>query len=145
MPDIIEIAIIQEIAKLKKENEALQGWVKSNDVYRCATCGKPIEKLNTQRKLRPFKWDSRKCFEWKSRKIVALEAEYGLDIVEILKETTRRYGKIRAQCDALGISVPYLYSIIKKYCGDYVKFMSTYASGKRRTEYLSKLKKQSSN
>jgi len=140
MCDIIELAIIEEIARLKKENDTLKAWIKSNDVYRCAVCGKPISKINTQRRLRPFKWDSRACFEWKSKKIVALEEEYGLDIVEILKETTRKYGKIRAQCDALGVSVPYLYSIIKKYCGDFVSFMAKHSTGRRRTEYLRKLK-----
>jgi hypothetical protein len=140
MPDIIEMAILEEIVRLKRENEILKTWIKSNDVYKCAVCGKPINKINTQRRLRPFKWDSRKCFEWKSKKIVALEEEYGFDIVEILKETTRKYGKIRAQCDALGVSVPYLYSIIKKYCGDYVAFMAKHATGRRKTDYLKKFK-----
>jgi hypothetical protein len=65
-----------------------------------------------------------------------------MDIVDILKETTKRYGNIKAQCAALGISIPYFYSIIAKYCGaDYVAFMAKYATGKRKETYAKKNKK----
>ena len=52
------------------------------------------------------------------------------------------YGNIKAQCDALGISIPYFYSIVLKYCGsNYVVFMATNAVGKRKETYLRKISK----
>jgi hypothetical protein len=92
--------------------------------------------------LRPYLWDCRECFQEKPRKIISLEHRFGLDIVDILKETTRQYGNIKAQCGALGISIPYFYSIVAKYCGsDYIAFMARHAAGKRKDTYAKKYKK----
>jgi len=146
MVDIIEAHIVDEVSRLRTENDTLKTWVRhGNGAPRCVVCGKPIKNISTQRMLRPFRWDSRECFHFKPRKIIALENEYGLDIVSILQETTRRYGKIKAQCEALGVSVPYLYSIIRKYCGDYLAFMARYTTGKRRLDYARKFQESSKN
>jgi hypothetical protein len=141
--DIVEVHISLEIQRLQEENELLKGWIKSNvDSPTCAVCQTPIENVSIQRMLRPYLWCSRKCFEFKPRKIIKLERKYGMDITTILQETTRTYGNIKAQCDALGISIPYFYSIIHKYCGNqYVEFMATYAIGKRKETYAKKIEK----
>jgi hypothetical protein len=142
--DVVERYIESEIARLKFENDLLHDWIKSGrEKLTCAVCGKPIENVSMQRLLRPHLWDSRECFQHKPRKIIALEHKFGLDIVDILKDTTRQYGNIKAQCGALGISIPYFYSIVQKYCGEnYVAFMATYASGKRKETYARKNKKK---
>lgn len=142
--DIVELHIHEEIKRLKYENDLLKRWIKSGrEVLTCVVCGKPIENVSIQRMLRPYLWDCRECFQKKPRKIVTLEAEFNMDIVDILKETTKVYGNIKAQCGALGISIPYFYSVINKYCGeDYVRFMATYATGKRKETYAKKLDRQ---
>lgn len=142
--DVVERHIHEEIARLKYENELLRRWIKSGrEVLTCVVCGKPIANVSIQRMLRPYLWDCRECFQKKPRKIVSLEREFDLDIVDILKETTRAYGNIKAQCGALGISIPYFYSIIGKYCGgNYVEFMARHATGKRKETYVKKLNKQ---
>jgi hypothetical protein len=144
--DIIEAHILLELRRLEAENDLLKSWVKSGeDVPRCCVCGKPIKGLSLQRMLRPFTWDTRECFEWKPRKIVTLEREYGLDILDILKETSRKYGGLRQQVDALSVSVPYFITIIKKYGGgDYLKFMVEHTTGRRRKGYLRKLNERHS-
>ncbi|MFA5132743.1 MAG: hypothetical protein WC444_05480 [Candidatus Paceibacterota bacterium] len=144
MIDTVEQHIVNETKRLFFENELLMDWIRSlNGVPRCAVCGKPVYNASIQRLLRPFHWDTRRCFEFKPRKIVALEKEYGMDIVEILKLTTEKYGKIKAQCQALNISPPYFYDIVKRYCGDVVEFMAKHASGRRKQEYVDKLKLRS--
>ena len=141
--DAIESHIEVTIDRLKLENDLLQQWIKSGrDVLTCAVCGKPIDNVSIQRMLRPYLWDCRECFQKKPRKIISLEHKFGMDIVDILKETTRQYGNIKAQCGALGISIPYFYSIVAKYCGEnYLAFMAKYAAGKRKETYANKLKK----
>jgi hypothetical protein len=141
--DIIEDHIAAVINRLEYENALLQKWIKSGrEVLTCAVCGKPIENVSIQRMLRPYLWDCRKCFQEKPRKIISLEHKFGMDIVDILKETTNQYGNIKAQCGALGISIPYFYSIVTKYCGeDYVAFMAKHAAGKRKETYAKKNKK----
>jgi hypothetical protein len=141
--DVVEGHILHMIQRLKRENDLLQKWIKSGrEVLSCAVCGKPIENVSVQRMLRPFLWDCRECFQKKPRKIVSLERKFGMDIVDILKETTKRYGNIKAQCAALGISIPYFYAIVAKYCGsDLVTFMAKYATGKRKETYVKKSKK----
>ncbi len=143
LEDIVELHIISEVQRLQEENEILKGWIKSNvDIPKCAVCKKPIENVSVQRMLRPYLWCSRKCFEFKPRKIIKLERKYGMDIIAILQETTKVYGNIKAQCDALGISIPYFYSIVHKYCGDkYVEFMAANAIGKRKETYTKKIEK----
>ena len=140
--DAIEKHIICEYNRLIKENGLVEKWIKSDEEHRCAVCGKPIKNISIQRRVRPYKWDTRKCFEYKPRKIIHLEQEYGLDIKDILIEVTRRYGNIKSQCQALGISVPYLYAIIRKYFGDYLQFMVKYATGRRKQNYLRKFKER---
>jgi len=139
--DPVDLHIIMEIWRLKNENRLLREWIKAgiNDHY-CVVCKEPIKNVSLQRMLRPYLWCSRKCFQEKPRKIIALEHEYGLNIIEILKETTERYGEISAQCEALGVSTPYFYSIARKYCGNYHEFMARYSTGKRRTSYAKKFK-----
>jgi hypothetical protein len=139
--DPVEKHIEKVIRRLVSENALLQAWIKSGSKERvCAVCGKPIPNVSIQRLLRPYLWDCRECFQEKPRKIVALEDKFDMDIVDVLKETTKQYGNIKAQCSALGISIPYFYSIVTKYCGkDYVAFMAKHASGKRKETYAKKL------
>jgi len=141
--DVVERHIESEINRLKFENDLLKKWIKSGqEVLACAVCGKPIENVSIQRMLRPYLWDCRECFQKKPRKIISLEHDFNMDILEILKETTRLYGNIKAQCGALGISIPYFYSIVDKYCGEhYIAFMAKYANGKRKDTYSKKLAK----
>lgn len=143
MKDLIEQHIDQEFERLRAENASLKNWIISGkEVPTCVVCGRPIENISIQRMSRAYLWHDRKCFQFKPRKIVALEQEYGMDIVDILKETTRKYGNIKAQCNALGISIPYLYSIIRKYVGmDFLKFMATNSVGARKVGYVNKLNK----
>ena len=145
--DVVERCIESEIKRLRFENDLLKHWIKSGqEVLCCAVCGKPIENVSIQRLLRPYLWDCRKCFQKKPRKIISLEHDFNMDIVDILKETTRLYGNINAQCDALGISIPYFYSIITKYCsGSREAFMAKYATGKRKNTYAKKLAKLNEN
>lgn len=141
--DVVERHIQDCLCRLKRENALLQQWVRSErGDLTCAVCGKPIINVSVQRMLRPYLWDCRECFQKKPRKIIALEHQFDMDIIDILKETTRRYGNIKAQCNALGISIPYFYSIIEKYCGpDYLAFMAKNAVGKRKDTYAKKYKK----
>jgi ribosomal protein S14 len=142
--DAVELYIYNEIKRLKKENEILSNWIKAGrDIPRCVVCGKPIENVSIQRKTRPYLWDCRECFRKKPRKIISLEFEFGIDIVDILKETTRRYGNIKAQCAALGVSIPYFYTIVDKYCGPgHLEFMARYSTGKRKETYANKIRKK---
>jgi len=141
--DVIEHYIKKKIRQLREENDLLKKWIRDgNNESSCVVCGKSIVNVSIQRLLRPYRWCSRKCFEYKPRKIIKLEEKYGLDIVDILKETTKKYGNIKAQCGELGISIPYFYSIVNKYCGkDHVAFMATYATGRRKETYAKKNKK----
>jgi hypothetical protein len=145
--DVVEQHIGSEIKRLKFENDLLKKWIKSGrEILSCAVCGKPIENVSIQRMLRPYLWDCRECFQKKPRKIISLEHDFNMDILEILKETTRLYGNIKAQCGALGISIPYFYSIVDKYCGEhYIAFMAKYATGKRKDTYAKKLAKLNGN
>ena len=144
--DPVEIHIEETLGRLQVENRLLQDWIKSGrEVLTCAVCGKPIENVSIQRMLRPYLWDCRECFQQKPRKIISLEHRFGMDIVDILKETTRQYGNIKAQCGALSISIPYFYSIVGKYCGaDYLAFMAKHAAGTRKDTYAKKHKKNRS-
>jgi hypothetical protein len=141
--DTIERHIENAIRRLNFENDLLQKWIKSGkEVHTCAVCGKPIENVSMQRMLRPYLWCSRACFQEKPRKIIALERRFEMSIVDILKETTKQYGSIKAQCGTLGVSIPYFYSIVAKYCGkDYLAFMAANAAGKRKETYVKKYKK----
>ena len=140
--DIVEQHIAREFKKLICDNALLNDIIKNGteDVY-CAVCGEKIEQLSIQRMTRPVLWHDRHCFQWKPRKIVWLERKFQKDIVEILQETTGRCGNIKAQCDVLDVSIPYLYSIIKKYCGELIPFMAKNATGKRKDLYMKKVKK----
>jgi hypothetical protein len=141
--DAVERHIETNIDWLQIENKLLQDWIKAGrEVLTCAVCGKPIQNVSIQRMLRPYLWCCRECFQKKPRKIISLERKFKMDIVDILKETTRQYGSIKAQCGALGVSIPYFYSIIAKYCGpDYLAFMANNAAGKRKDTYAKKRKK----
>lgn len=142
--DIVEQHIYATLNQYTNENVLFQEWIKSDrGVLTCAVCGKPIENVSIQRMLRPYLWDCRECFQKKPRKIISLEHKFNMDIVDILKETTRQYGNIKAQCGALGISIPYFYSIVAKYCGaDYIAFMARNTAGRRKETYAKKLHKR---
>lgn len=141
--DIIEQSILNELERLKKENVLLKKLISSSfEAVTCAVCGKPIENVSLQRMTRSALWHDRNCYQYKPRKIIKLEKEFGCDIVEILKETTRRCGNIKTQCEVLGLSIPYLYSVMRKYCGeDHIAFMAKHATGKRKELYVKKLNK----
>jgi len=141
--DAVETHIERKIKQLQLENALLKDWIREGlESRKCVVCGTQIENVSIQRMLRPYLWCSRECFQEKPRKIINLEHTFGEDIVQILKNTTRRYGNIKAQCGALGISIPYFYSIVEKYCGDdYILFMANSAAGKRKETYAKKLKK----
>jgi hypothetical protein len=93
-------------------------------------------------------WHNRECFRTKPRKIITLERDFGCDIVEILKETTRKCGNVKAQCNLLDVSIPYLYQIIRKYCcksgtaSEVEEFMAKNSSGKRKELYAKKVKRK---
>lgn len=141
--DIIEEHVFTEVSRLRAENAILKNWIIDDTSPKCAVCDKPISNVSIQRRLRPYLWCSRSCFKFKPRKIIRLEYEFDLDIVEILKLTTKMYGNIKAQCNALGLSIPYFYSIVIKYCGeDYVEFMAGNAVGKRKETYAKKIDKK---
>lgn len=141
--DIVELHILYELGNLKEENEYLRKCITENsEKRRCAVCGEIIQNLSVQRMTRPALWHDRKCFTYKPRKIIALEQLYGCDIVEILKETTRQCGNIKVQCQMLGVSIPYFYSIIRKYTGkNLIEFMAEYSVGKRKDLYEKKIQK----
>lgn len=140
--DPVEAHIQLEMALLNKENEKLKTWIRENKAQPiCCVCGAPIKNVSIQRMLRTFLWHSRACFRFKPKKIIALERAFGCDIVDVLRITTRRYQNIQAQCNALDISIPYLYMIVRKYCGlDYINFFVKNAIGKRRETYQKKQK-----
>lgn len=142
--DPIEKHIIEELCRLGSKNAYLKQLIEEGiENARCAVCGEKLEGLSVQRMTRPIVWHNRNCFQWKPRKIIKLERDFGADIVDILKESTRKCGKIKVQCDFLGISIPYLYHIIRKYCDkDIVRFMAENSSGKRRELYAKKVKKR---
>ena len=144
--DIVEKYLYDKLLSLQFENDLLQSWIQDGkDDACCVVCGSTIKNLSVQRMLRPFLWCTRECFQYKPGKIIDLEREYGMDIVSILKETTQRYGNIKSQCDALGISIPYFYDIIEKYCGtmsSYIEFMAENTTGKRKDTYKKKLNNQ---
>ena len=141
--DTIEITILNELDRLKKENVLLKKLISSSfESVTCAVCGKPIENVSLQRMTRSALWHDRTCYQYKPRKIIKLEKEFGCDIVEILRETTRRCGNIKTQCQVLGLSIPYLYAVIKKYCGEnHLEFMAKFSTGKRKELYAKKLQK----
>ena len=141
--DIIELIINKEIDLLQQEQKILLSIIDTCHDFTCAVCGKVIDRISTQRKTRGILWHNIECYQYKPRKIIALERIYGKDIVEILKETTRQYSDIISQCAGLSISIPHLYSIIRKYCGeDYIPFMYKYSIGKRKELYKNKVLKK---
>jgi len=143
LSDPIEKAILIRVCKLREENFLLNRWVRYGDENpTCAVCGKPIKSLSTLRRLRPYRWDCRECYTYKPTKIINLEMQFGMDIVEILKQTSRQYGKVRSQCEALGLSIPHLYATIRKYCGDSLEFLVHNTTGERHAEYLEKWKER---
>lgn len=144
--DPVDLHIMLEIRQLKTENNLLRTWIKAGTGnHACVVCGQVIKNVSIQRMLRPYLWCSRECFQQKPRKIIALEHEYEQSITEILKQTTERYGEISAQCEALGVSVPYFYAIVREYMGDYNAFMAKYSTGKRRVGYSKKYKDRCQN
>jgi hypothetical protein len=64
------------------------------------------------------------------------------DMEIILKETTRKHKNIVDQSLTLGVSIPYLYHLIRKYFGDFTTFMLAHTKGKRRKRYIKEKAKQ---
>ena len=151
--DLIEQAIVVELDQLRKENEYLKECIRTGcENIKCAVCGEEIEHLSMQRMTRPILYHNKKCYTWKPRKIVKLEQEWEMDIVDILKKTSKMCGNINAQAEVLDLSVPYLYDRIRKYCADslsvkvpkkkvIVYFMAENCVGKRKELYLKKIEK----
>lgn len=141
--DTVEKYLQDKLLALQFENDLLQTWIKEGKSNaKCVVCAREIKNLSIQRMLRPYLWCCRECFQFKPGKIIDLEVEYGMDIVDILKDTTSRYGNIKSQCDALGICIPYFYDIVEKYCnvaGSYIEFMAEHATGRRKETYKKKL------
>lgn len=144
MDDLVEQHIRFELEKLDRENVLLKRWIKAGmEDVRCAVCGEKIEQLSIQRMMRPVLWHSRNCFRKKPKKIIKLEESFGMDIVDVLRETTARCGNIKTQCHVLEVSIPYLYSIMKKYCGmPTIEFFAEYSTGKRKELYAKKVRKK---
>lgn len=142
--DPIELYVVGEIQRLLQENTILRQQIKEGaEGFKCAVCGREIPQLSIQRMTRPILWHDRNCFRWKPRKIMRLQQEFGCDIVGVLKETAKKCGSIKAQCEVLGISIPYLYSIVAKYCKeDFITFMAKNSSGKRKELYDKKVRKR---
>jgi len=138
--DAIEAHICFELHNLKLDNKQLFYRLEEGNSGYCCVCGAEIKNANLQRKTRDFLWCTRKCYSAKPRKIIALEKIHSKDIKEILIDTTRNYQNIRAQQNALRVSTPYLYQIIRKYFGyDYISFFAEYAVGKRKIVYTRKI------
>jgi len=139
--DPVEVHIQLETKRLLDENAVLKSWVRSNENPTCVVCGKPIPHASIQRLLRAFLWDSKECFVKKPKKVIALEKFFDSDILDILKNTTRKFQNISMQAEYLNVSMPYIYNLIHKYWGqDHTKFFSEFAIGKRKLTYLNKLK-----
>ena len=139
--DIIELHVLEQLRIAKEENELLKSWMGSGEIRCCCVCGAPIKNLSAQRAIRPFVWCTRKCFKWKPQKIIKLERDFGgMDILDILKETSRKFGSLKSQHQALDLSVPHFIHVVRKYSGlNYFEFMYKYSSGFRKKEYLRKL------
>lgn len=138
--DPIHLHIESYIKRLTQENLSLWDWIRVSETPTCVVCGLPIENVSLQRLSRPILWHSKACYRAKPKKVILLEQEYGCDIAEILKKTTAIYGSIQAQCDALGVSIPYFYDLIRKFCGGVSlnDFMRVYSVGTRKTLYEKK-------
>ena len=144
--DKIEAHIHLELRLLMRDNVEITNRIENGSIVNCCVCGEPIKRANLQRKTRNFLWCSRKCYSEKPKKIIALEQAYGKDIREVLIETTIKYQNIRAQQNALKISTPHLYKVIRKYFGsDYISFFAKYAVGNRQAGYARKLKQRKRN
>jgi len=145
--DEIELHILLEIKRLNDENEILESWIREGkEEPRCCVCGKLVKGLSLQRMLRPFIWCSRKCLEWKPKKIIILERRYKMDILDILKLTSKQFGGLRPQVDALNLSVPYFVSVVKKYSNEeYNTFMANNTVGERRKGCILRAKRTRKN
>ena len=141
--DVVELHIHCMLFQLVSDNKELLHRLNNNAIGYCVVCGKAIENANLQRKTRDFLWCSRKCYSEKPRKIIALERRNGKSIQEILIETTKKYQNINSQQNALHVSTPYLYQIIRKYFGsDYLSFFAEHAIGKRQEVYARKIRQR---
>jgi hypothetical protein len=137
--DIVDFIILKEVELAHKESCLLFDIINVDHSYVCAVCGKAIDRIAAQRKTRDVLWHDRKCYEEKPRKIIHLERIYNKKIEDILIATTRQCMDIKSQCSILNISIPYLYHIIRKYCGEeYIEFMQKYSVGKRKELYTKK-------
>ena len=141
--DIINQTLLQEFALLQEENVRLKKIIQQgSSEIRCAVCNEVIQHLSIQRLTRGALWCNRACYEYKPRKIIWLQRTFGKDIVDVLKDTTRLCTNIKAQCELLGLSIPFLYSTIRKYTGEgHITFMAKYAVGKRKELYAKKASK----
>lgn len=141
--DAVETTVSNAVHVYTNQINKLKEWIKDQGGNaKCVTCNTPITGISIQRMTRPYRWCCRECFEFKPGKIIELELEYDMDIEDILIETTKMYGNLKTQCSALGISIPYLYKIIKKYFGDYQSFMLKNSTGSRKLGYKNKIKVQ---
>ena len=134
--DIVANIIKNEFERLYYERELLEQIINGDSTYVCAVCGKKIEKVAYQRKTRDVLWCGKEHYYYKPRKIIHLERIFGKKIEDVLKDVTYLCSDIKTQCRVLGVSIPYLYNIIRKYGGiDFLEFMQKYSSDKRKELY----------
>lgn len=127
------------------------------DVRLCIVCGGEVTKhLFPSRQRKPWLWCSRRCYRWKPQKVISIEMRFGgerrADIRWILIKTAREFQNLHDHAQALGVSVPYLYTMVKRYfrieTGKRTKagvpvtrglsmtqFVDRYARGARRRRY----------
>lgn len=104
----------------------------------CATCDGPITRnLFPGRLQKEFVYCCPGCFVYKPPKVIRIERRFGgvyrRDIRDILIETTRLFGTLKAQAAHLGVSVPYLYRMVRRYFDvSMAEFVAQYGPVARR-------------
>lgn len=105
----------------------------------CAACDRPITKHTFPSRMgKQFLWCSFECYKWKPPRVIAIELRYGSgdrrkDIRQILIETTGQFDTLGSQCRDIGVSIPYLYTMVDRYFGMKMRdFVQRYGSPQRR-------------
>lgn len=86
----------------------------------CIVCGDEVTKhLFPSRQRKPWLWCSRRCYKWKPQKVVSIEMRFGLhqraDIRWIIIKTAKDFQNLHDHAKALDVSVPYLYTMVRRY------------------------------
>ena len=128
--------------KSRRKATPIEEIVPGHPKYRtCVACGDQITKhLFPSRLAKPMLWCSFSCYKWKPPKVIWIELKFGktyrIDIRWVLIETTKRFDNLQAQCFALDVSIPYLYTMVKRYFGmPLPQFVAKHSTGERKIRY----------